>query len=59
MMIQGDSGEYTVGRLLLDPYSRILYSTQAQEFAAVNDLCQQGISLADAIGIVAERVFGK
>lgn len=59
MMIQGDSGEYAVGRLLLDPYSRILYSTQAQEFAEVNALCEQGFSLADAIGKVAERVFGK
>jgi conjugal transfer ATP-binding protein TraC len=58
MMIQGDSGEYAVGRLLLDPYSRILYSTQAQEFAEVNALCEQGFSLADAIGIVAKRVFG-
>lgn len=59
MMIQGDSGEYTVGRLLLDPYSRILYSTQAQDYAAVNQLCEQGIPLEQAIGIVAEHVFPK
>ena len=57
MMIQGDSGEYAVGRLLLDPYSRILYSTQAQEYAAVNQLCEQGMPLEQAIGIIAKRVF--
>lgn len=59
MMIQGDSGEYAVGRLLLDPYSRILYSTQAQEYAAVNQLCSEGIPLEQAIGIIADRVFSK
>lgn len=57
MMIQGDSGEYAVGRLLLDPYSRILYSTQAQDYAAVNQLCSEGVPLEQAIGLVAERVF--
>lgn len=59
MMIQGDSGEYAVGRLLLDPYSRILYSTQAQDYAAVNQLCEKGMPLEQAIGIVADQVFSK
>jgi conjugal transfer ATP-binding protein TraC len=57
MMIQGDSGEYAVGRLMLDPYSRILYSTQAQDYAAVNQLCSQGLPLEEAIGLVAQHVF--
>jgi hypothetical protein len=46
-----------VGRLLLDPYSRILYSTQPKDFSDVNELCQKGISLVDAIGLVAEQRF--
>jgi conjugal transfer ATP-binding protein TraC len=57
LMILGDGQECTVGRLFLDPYSRILYSTQAKDFADVNQLCQQGVALADAIAIVAEQRF--
>ncbi|HQZ60675.1 MAG TPA: ATP-binding protein, partial [Acinetobacter sp.] len=57
MMILGDNNECAVGRLLLDPYSRILYSTQAKDFADVNELCQQGVSLVDAIGMVADERF--
>lgn len=59
LMILGDGQECAVGRLFLDPYARILYSTQAKDFAEVNQLCHQGLSLADAIGIVARRRFGE
>lgn len=58
MMILGDGQECAVGRLFLDPYSRILYSTQAKDFEAVNHYCQQGISLADAIDTVSQQRFG-
>ena len=57
MMILGDGEECVVGRLFLDPYSRVLYSTQASDFAAINELRQQGISLSDAIEIIAKRNF--
>ena len=43
------------GRLLLDPYSLILYSTKAEEFAAVQSLTEQGFSLADAVEKIAYR----
>ena len=59
MMILGDNNECAVGRLLLDPYSRILYSTQAKDFSDVNELCQQGVPLVDAIGMVADERFPK
>ncbi len=57
MMIKGDGGEYACGRLLLDPYSRVLYSTQANDFARVNQFCSQGIPLEEAIEIVAKENF--
>jgi conjugal transfer ATP-binding protein TraC len=57
LMILGDGQECAVGRLFLDPYSRILYSTQARDFADVNQLCQQGVPLADAIALVAKERF--
>lgn len=54
VMIYGPHG-YAVGRLLLDPYSLILYSTKAEEFTAVQRLVDQGLSLGDAIEEVSSR----
>jgi conjugal transfer ATP-binding protein TraC len=47
-MIKGPKG-FAVGRLFLDPFSKILYSTKADEFAAVQSLVNQGLSLKEAI----------
>ncbi len=57
MVIKGDSGECILGRLFLDPFSCILYSTQAKDFEDINNLRAQGIPLAEAIAIVAEQRF--
>lgn len=59
MMLQGSSGEYAVVRLILDPYSRILYSTKGDEFVAVEKLYHQGVPIAEAIAEVTEQVFVK
>ena len=54
VMITGPHG-YSIGRLILDPFSKVLYSTKADEFSAVKRLMQQGVDIGDAI----ERVsFG-
>ncbi|MFN9000685.1 MAG: type IV secretion system protein TraC [Holosporales bacterium] len=50
--ISGPPG-VTVGRLRLDPFSRILYSTNPEEYAAVEGLVKQGLSLSEAIRKVA------
>ena len=55
MMICGDNW-YAVGKLLLDPFSQILYSSKAQEFQAVQDLRNKGVSLPEAISIVSQRM---
>lgn len=47
-LIVGDSG-YAVGRLLLDPFSMMLYSTKADEFSAVESLVNQGVPVDEAI----------
>jgi conjugal transfer ATP-binding protein TraC len=57
MMILGGNKECAVGKLLLDPYSRILYSTQPKDYADVNELCDRGIPLVDAIERVARHRF--
>lgn len=54
VMIYGPHG-YAIGRLFLDPYSLILYSTKPEEFAAVQALVNEGAKLADAIEKVSLR----
>lgn len=48
VMIKWSKG-FAVGRLLLDPFSKVLYSTKADEFAAVQTLLDQGSSLVEAV----------
>ena len=43
-----DAG-YAVGRLILDPFSSLLYSTKAAEFSAVEVLVNQGVPVEEAI----------
>ena len=38
-----------VGRLRLDPFSRLLYSTNAQEYQVIENFINQGFSIEDAI----------
>lgn len=55
-MIYGPHG-YAIGRLMLDPFSRILYSTKAQEYGAVRSIQATGIPLEEAIHQVACQIF--
>jgi len=48
VMIYGSQG-YAIGRLLLDPYSQLLYSSKAEDYSAIQALRAQGLSLAEAI----------
>lgn len=48
IMIKGPKG-FAVGRLILDPFSKVLYSTKAEEFSAVQSLVAEGLSLKQAI----------
>ena len=47
-LIVSESG-YAVGRLILDPFSQLLYSTKAQEFSAVEELVNKGMPVDEAI----------
>lgn len=48
VMICGPNG-YAVARLILDPFSGLLYSTKAQDYAAVKQLTNRGLKQKDAI----------
>lgn len=56
MMVVGPQG-YSVGRLVLDPYSNLLYSTTNEDFIRIKELeRQQGLSTAEAIDrLLSER----
>ena len=45
----------SVHRIILDPYSRILYSSKGEEFEAVKRLQADGYSLMDAVQRVARK----
>ena len=47
-LMVSDAG-YAVARLILDPFSLLLYSTKADEFSAVERLVAQGVPVEDAI----------
>ncbi len=57
IMISSSTG-YAIGRLTLDPFSKVLYSTKADEYAAVKSLEAQGNTLEEAVAIVAEQKYG-
>ncbi len=48
VMIYGTHG-YAIGRLLLDPYSQLLYSTKAEDYATVKALMSQGYGVSEAL----------
>jgi conjugal transfer ATP-binding protein TraC len=53
-LIVSDSG-YAVGRLILDPFSQLLYSTKAEEFTAIETMVNGGIPVDQAIDQILAR----
>lgn len=52
------TGISVVGRLALDPYSSILYSTDSDVFGGINELKAAGYDVGKAVKIIAERKYG-
>ncbi|MHB1678688.1 MAG: TraG/VirB4 family ATPase, partial [Sulfuriferula sp.] len=48
----GGSG---IGRLILDPFSMMLYSTRAEDFEAIKNMTRQGISIIEAIDLILKK----
>ncbi|MEX0914726.1 MAG: type IV secretion system protein TraC [Wenzhouxiangellaceae bacterium] len=51
--IMGPGGT-TVGRLVVDPFAEKLYSTRAEEYAAIEAMQRQGLSLVEAVERLVE-----
>lgn len=54
IFVHGPKGS-GVGRLILDPFSMLLYSTRAEDFQAIKALTDQGVSVAEAIDEILKR----
>jgi conjugal transfer ATP-binding protein TraC len=49
VMICDSDGGYSINRLILDPYSNLLFSTKADDYSSILDLRAQGLSTHEAI----------
>jgi len=49
VMICDADGNYSIQRLILDPFSQLLYTTKAQEYAQIKELQEGGMSISQAI----------
>jgi conjugal transfer ATP-binding protein TraC len=54
VMINGADG-YAVGKLLLDPFSELLFSTKAEDYAAIRELKSQGMQVSESIEYLLEK----
>lgn len=54
VMIINPNG-YAVGRLILDPFSLLLYSTKGEEYSAVKAMMDQGIPVKQAIEMLIQK----
>jgi conjugal transfer ATP-binding protein TraC len=52
IMISDAEGNYSIARLILDKFSELLYTTKADEYAAIKDLRKKGYSIKTAIETV-------
>lgn len=44
-----------IGRLILDPFSMLLYSTRAEDFQSIKMLTDQGMSVAEAVDTILKQ----
>lgn len=45
----------TIGRLFFDPFSMLMASTKAEDFAAINNLVEQGMTTEEAIDAILKQ----
>jgi conjugal transfer ATP-binding protein TraC len=58
IMVVADRGR-GIGRLVVDPFRRLLYSTDPHDVAALRQRREQGLSVAEAIrALLAKREHG-
>ena len=58
LIIKGSMG-LSVHRFIVDPFTRILYSSKGSHVARVSELQKQGLSLVEAVNTVTNEEFGR
>jgi conjugal transfer ATP-binding protein TraC len=58
VLLRGKSGEYAVGRFILDPFSNAVYSTQPNEYFEFSQLQASGVTTIDALKQIANKYYG-
>jgi conjugal transfer ATP-binding protein TraC len=58
-MLISSTGLNVIGRLVLDKYSKALYSTDNNDFYYLQKLQSQGMSLDNALEMLAEKKYGE
>ncbi len=46
---------YSIGRLKLDPFSNLLYSTQPEDYTRIKELTDRGLTVSEAIKNILQR----
>ena len=59
VMICNADGQHAIARLVLDPFSQLLYSTKAEEYSRIKDLTKSGLTLVEAIQKMLKEQNGK
>ncbi len=55
VLINDPNGNFSIGRLMLDPFSKQLYSTKAEEYAQIKDLTNAGMTVSQAIQTILSK----
>ncbi len=58
VMICDADGNYSIERLILDPFSQLLYTTKAQEFSQIKELQKKGMTISEAINHIIRNSKG-
>jgi len=58
IMICDSQQNYSIERLILDPFSQLLYTTKAEEFARIKELRNRGCSVVEAIEEIERELEG-
>jgi conjugal transfer ATP-binding protein TraC len=55
VLINDPNGNFSIGRLMLDPFSKQLYSTKPEEYAQIKDLRNAGMTVSQAIQTILSK----
>jgi conjugal transfer ATP-binding protein TraC len=55
VLIWDADGNYSIARLILDPFSNLLYSTKAEDYSMIKDLTKAGKTIVESIHHILDK----